>query len=203
MAKGINISNTIYFLTPKGGGMGMETEKTINKNSENIENSERIPDIKDILMKFDDIVVPLRYLPSKIKVPRKFIVARVTLNIRRSIPAMSSEKTFYFLVSEYVIIDIVNRKLYYKAKSGKTFRIPLFEEDLPKNLSSYLRSVDIDIFSNEFNPEPNIINFKNDVLINMTYLVKTFIGNIEFVNTEKFIASLLFNIYDDIALLTK
>ncbi|MCI4407858.1 MAG: hypothetical protein JHC26_02110 [Thermofilum sp.] len=181
----------------------METEKTINKNSENIENSERIPDIKDILMKFDDIVVPLRYLPSKIKVPRKFIVARVTLNIRRSIPAMSSEKTFYFLVSEYVIIDIVNRKLYYKAKSGKTFRIPLFEEDLPKNLSSYLRSVDIDIFSNEFNPEPNIINFKNDVLINMTYLVKTFIGNIEFVNTEKFIASLLFNIYDDIALLTK
>lgn len=176
----------------------METEKAVNKNSENIENNEKKIEVRDILLNILDVYVPLRYLPSRIKLPKKFIVARVTLNIRRSIPAMSSEKTFYFLVSRYVVIDIVNRKLYYKAKSGKTFRIPVFEEDLPKSLSSYVPSVKIDIFAEEIKPEPNIISFKNDVLINLTYLVKTFYGDVEFVNLEKFIASLLFNIYDDI-----
>jgi hypothetical protein len=151
--------------------------------------------VKDVLMNIRDIYIPLRYLPSKIRIPRNFIVARITL--RYTLPARTREETFYFLVSRHAVIDMVNKRIYYMTRSGNIYAIPLTDDDLPKQLSKYVPGVDMLVISNRKETKGAVVVKEVSVLVNFN-LVATFEGDIEAVNTEKFLASLLFNLYDDI-----
>jgi hypothetical protein len=152
--------------------------------------------VKDVMLGIQDIYIPLSYLPSKIRIPTNFVVARITWEKRHTIPNLSRKETYYFLLSTNTVIDMREKELYYRTKAGKVYRIPLTGDELPKQLSKYVPSVDMLIIS-ERKVKGTIVDYETSVLVNFN-LITTLNGDIEAVNTEKFLASLLFNLYDDI-----
>jgi len=143
--------------------------------------------IKDVMTQIDKVVIPLKYLPSKVRIPRHFISARVTL--RR--PGYHADAEFYFLISENAVIDMEKKILYYKTRSGRIYSLKISEEELPKELSRYTNGVDIFVASDTSKESVS-------VLVNLTFEILRLQGNIEDVSEEKFIVSLLFYAYNDI-----
>jgi hypothetical protein len=147
--------------------------------------------IKDVLVQIDEILIPLRYLPSRVNLPNKFTVVKIT--VRR--PAYLADPEYYFLVYKNAkgLINVERKLLYYRTKSGRIYSIPISKDDLPKELSAYSRGVHLMIAT-----DPSDKQTVSVLVLPSFEEILSIKGDIEFVNKEQLAISILFNFYPQI-----
>jgi hypothetical protein len=145
--------------------------------------------IKDLLnLNIEEIIIPLKYLPSRIHMPKKFLTIKITV----AKPTTLRNPEFYFLLSKNVFIDIEKKILYYRTRFNRYYSIPIEQDDLPKELKKYTRGLHLYIAKD---PKDGTVGV---ILLPTTDELLTLQGiDINDIN-EKFLVSLLFLIYDKI-----
>jgi hypothetical protein len=150
--------------------------------------------IEEILMPVQEVLVPATLLPATIPTlqrlkdaPYKFRVLVVNVK-KRSAYWVSSH---YFLTDGEGLIDIAERTLYYKTRArGKTYKIKVGEDVLPKELKYYTKGAAVDI--REYEDEIS-------VLVNM-HKILSLQGDLVNCDEKTFVVSLLFRILPHIPL---
>jgi hypothetical protein len=145
-------------------------------------------EIKNVLIDINEILIPLRFLPSKVKLPKKFIAVKVTIKRRHTL----ADPEYYFLVYKKGLMDIERKVLYYRTNAGKVYSIPISKSDLPKELSAYSRGVHLLVARDPQNDTIGVLLLPNlEEILNIK-------GDLDFVNEERFVVSLMFHVYPHI-----